>query len=198
MIYGATPLGEVYIQLTPRGDLLASSSHADDDRLAPALVACLEGGPHYTDIAGAVEGVVAAAIGHLDQLVLDSLALGQFRRIYKISCAELLTPLLLRVVNVDDDDLAGLVLDSALDNRQPYAAGTEHSDIGAFLNAALAGRNSCGTIARSNAAAKQAGAVHRGLLLGDSDDGDVGDDGVLREGRRAHEVQQVLALALEA
>jgi hypothetical protein len=51
--------------------------------------------------------------------------------------------------------------------------------------------------AGGDAAAEQARAVHGRVGL-DGDDGDVGNDGELRKGRGAHEVEQVLALALEA
>lgn len=161
-------------------------------------MARLEGSAHHTDVTSAIEGVVTAAVGHLNQLVLDGLPLLQLGRVYKVRGAKLLGPLFLGVVDVDDDDLAGLILDGALDDGQTDAAGAEDGDVGALLDATLAGRDGGGAVAGGDAAAEQAGAVHGGLLLGDGDDGDVGDDGVLREGRGAHEVQQVLALAAEA
>jgi hypothetical protein len=182
--------------LTACGNLLAGGSDADDDGLAPALVAGLEGGAHDVDVAGAVKGVVAAAVGHLDELLLDALV-AELGGVDKVGGAELLGPLLLGVVDVDDDDLARLVLDRALDHRQPDAARAEDGHVGARLDTVLAGRDDGCAVAGCDAAAEQAGAVHGGLF-GDGDDGDVGDDGVLGEGRGAHEVEQVLALALEA
>ena len=182
--------------LTTCGNLLTRGSDADDDGLAPALVAGLEGGAHDVDVAGAVEGVVAAAVGHLDELLLNALV-AELGGVDKVCGAELLGPLLLGVVDVDDDDLAGLVLDGALDDRQADAAGAKDGHVGARLDAVLAGRDDGGAVARCDAAAEQAGAVHR-CLFGNGDDGDVGDNRVLGEGRSAHEVEQVLALALEA
>lgn len=161
-------------------------------------MARLEGSTHHTGVTSAVKGVVTAAIGHLNQLVLDGLALLQFGGVHKVRGTELLRPVFLGVVNVYDNNLGGLVLDGALDDGQTDAAGAEDGDVGALLDATLASGDGGGAVTGGDAAAEQAGAVHGGLLLGDGDDGDVGDDGVLREGRGAHEVQQVLALAAEA
>lgn len=156
-------------------------------------MAGLEGGTHDVDVTRAVEGVVAAAVGHLDELVDDGLVL-QLGRVDEVGGTELLGPLLLAGVDIDDDDLAGLVDDGALDNGQTDAAGAEDGDVVTLLDV---GGDAGGAVAGGDAAAEQAGAVHGGILL-DGDDGDVGDDGVLGEGGGAHEVQQVLALALEA
>lgn len=183
-------------RLTSCRDFLSGGRDADDDALAPALMAGLERRPHDADVASAVKGVVAAAISHLNQLLLDAL-LAQLGRVDKVRGAKLLAPLLLGVVDIDDDDLGGPVSDAALHDAQADAAGAEDSHVGPLLYAAVAGRDDGRAVARRDAAAEQAGAVH-GRLVGDGDDANVRDDRVLREGRRAHEVQQVLALALEA
>ena len=156
-------------------------------------MAGLKGGAHDVDVARAVKGVVAATVGHLDQLLDNGLAL-EVVGVHKVGRAKLLGPLLLGRVNVDDDDLARLVDDGTLDHGQADAAGTEDGNVGALLDL---GGHAGGTVARGDAAAEQAGAVHRGIGL-DGDDRDVGDDGVLGKGRRAHKVEEVLALALEA
>lgn len=148
-------------------------------------------------VARAVERVIAAAVRHLNQLLLDARALLQFHRIHKVRRAKLLPPLLLRIVHIHHDDLACAILLRALNDTQPHAARAKHSHVAALLDAALAGRDDRRAVARGDAAAEQAGAVH-GRLVGDGDNADVGDDGVLREGRRPHEVQQLLALAGEA
>ena len=178
------------------GDFLTRGSDADDDGLAPALVAGLEGSAHDVDVARAVEGVVAPSIRHLDELLLDALG-AQLAGVDEVGSAELLGPLLLGVVDVDDDDLAGLVLHRALDDGETDAARAEDGNVGALLHAALAGGDDGRAVPGCDAAAEQAGAVHGGLL-GDGDDGDVRDDGVLGECGGAHEVEEVLALALEA
>jgi len=97
------------------GDLLASSRDANDDGLSPALVAGLESGAHDIDVASAIEGVVAAAIGHLDELILDTL-LAELGRVDEVGRAELLCPCLLGIVDIDYDDLASLFLDGSLDD----------------------------------------------------------------------------------
>jgi hypothetical protein len=168
-------------KLTASRDLLAGSSNTDDDALAPALVAGLESAAHDVHVAGAVERVVLQVLGRVD----------------KVGGAELGRPLLLCLVHVHDNDLARLLLDRALDDTQTDAAGTEDGDGGALLDTALASGDDGGTVAGGDAAAQQACAVH-GSIRGDGNDGDVGDDGVLGEGRAAHEVEEILALALEA
>lgn len=185
-------------QLTASGDLLAGGGDTNDDALAPALVAGLEGAAHDVHITGAVEGVVQTAIGHVHEPGLDRLAVLQvLGRVDEVGAAELARPLLLRVVDINSDDSAGSVLHRTLNDTQTDAAGTEDGDGGTLLNTALAGSDDGGTVTGGDTAAKQASAVH-GSLVGDRNDGDVGDNGVLREGRAAHEVQEVLALALEA
>lgn len=155
-------------------------------------MAGLEGSTHDADVARAVERVVTAAIGHLDQLLHDGLAL-EVVRVDEIRGAELLGPRLLAGVHIDDDDLGRLLHDGSLDHGQTHAARAEDRDVRALLDL---GRLDHGAVARRDAAAQQTRPVHGGVG-GDGDDGDVGHDGVLGEGRGAHEVQEVLALALE-
>ena len=52
----------------PGGDFLAGAGDADDDRLAPALVAALERHAHDLHIADAFEGVIGAAAGQFDEM----------------------------------------------------------------------------------------------------------------------------------
>jgi hypothetical protein len=174
-------------------DFLAGGGNTNDDALAPALVAGLERSPHDIDVARAVKGVVAAAVGHLNQLLDNGLVL-EVVGVDKVRRAKLGRPLLLGGVDVDDDNLGRLVDDGALDDGQADAAGTKDGDGRALLDV---GGDARGAVAGGDAAAQQAGSVHGRLGL-DGDDGNVGDDGVLGKGRRAHKVQQVLALALEA
>ena len=96
-------------------DLLASSSNTDDDGLTPTLVAGLEGSTHNTDVTSAVEGVVATTVGHLDKLVLDGLVT-ELGGVHEVSSTELVTPLLLGWVDVDNNDLASLASGSTLDD----------------------------------------------------------------------------------
>ena len=184
------------VRLTPRRDLLTRRSNTNNDTLAPALVARLQRTAHNMHIPRAVERIIAPTVRHLHQLLLNR-HLPDLGRIHKIRRAELLPPLLLRIIDINHNNLRRALLHRALDDAQAHAPGTEDGDVGALLDAAFAGGDDGGAVARRDAAAEQAGPVH-GRLVGDGDDGDVGDDGVLREGRCAHEVQQVFAFAFEA
>jgi hypothetical protein len=161
-------------------------------------VAGLQSAAHDVHVAGAVEGVVETAICHVHQPRLDCLAVLQVLGwVDKVGCSELGRPLLLLLVHIDDDDLACFVLDSSLDDTQANTASAEDGNSGTLLDTALTSSYHRGTVAGGDTAAKQTGTVHWGLLS-DGDNGDVGDDGVLGESRAAHEVQEILALALEA
>lgn len=94
---------------------MASSGNTDNDGLTPTLVAGLEGSAHDTNIASAVKGVVTTTVGHLDKLVLDGLVT-ELGGVHEVSSTELLTPLLLGRVDVNNDDLASLASGSTLDN----------------------------------------------------------------------------------
>jgi len=54
-----------------RRDLGASGRDPDDDALAPAAVAGLQGRAHEVDVADALKGVVQAAVSHLNQYLVD-------------------------------------------------------------------------------------------------------------------------------
>jgi len=178
---------------TASGDLLASGSNTDDNTLTPTLVAGLESSTHNTNVSSAVEGVIAATVSHLDKMLLNSLA-GQLGRVDEVGSTELASPDLLAVININRNNLAGLILNSTLHHRQTDAASAEDSDIGALLN--VGGHNG-GTVTSGDTAAQQARAVS-GDLGGNSNDGDIGDNGVLGKGGSTHEVQQVLSAGLEA
>jgi hypothetical protein len=159
-------------------------------------VASLESRSHDVNVTSAVEGVVTATISHLNELLLDGLVL-EFHGVDEVGGTELLGPLLLAVVDIDDNDLGWTVLDASLDDRKTDTAGTEDSNVGTLLDTTLAGSDDSGTVTSGNTTAEQASAVHGGLV-GDLDDRNVGNDSVLGEGRGTHEVEKILALALEA
>ena len=157
-------------------------------------MASLESRTHDTDVTSAVKGVITPTVCHLDQLVDDGLALGKLGGVDKVGSAELACPLLFGGVDVDDDDLASLLGDSALYNAETDAAGTEDGDVATLVNVGCYPGSS---VTGCDAASEEAGAVHWRLRL-DSYDGDVGDDCVLAEGGSAHEVQDVLPPGPEA
>jgi len=99
------------------GNLLSSSGNTNDDTLTPALVASLESRSHNVDVTSAVEGVVTTTISHFDELLLNGLVL-ELHRVDEVCGTELLSPLLLAVVDVDDDNLGRAVLDTTLDDRK--------------------------------------------------------------------------------
>lgn len=173
---------------------MPSGGDTNNDALAPALVAGLERCAHDANVARAVKGVVAATIRHLNQLVDNGLVLLKIIGVDEISRAKLLGPLLLGGVDVDDDNLGSLVDDSTLNDRKTDAASAKDGNVGALFDI---GRHARGTVARGDAAAEQARAVHGRVGL-HGDDGNVGEHSVLREGRGSHKVQHILALALEA
>jgi len=163
--------------LTTCGNLLASSGNTDDDTLTPTLVASLEGGPHHADITCAVERVVTAAIGQVDQGLHNCLVL-KLIRIDEVGSTELSSPCLLGRVDVHHYDPARLLYFGALDNGQADTAGAENGNVGPLLTIS----RDCGrAIACGDTASQQAGSVHGDFRL-DGYDGYVGNNRVLREG----------------
>lgn len=153
----------------------------------------LQRGPHNAHIPRTIKRIIAPPIRHLRQLLLDALP-AQLGRVDKIRRPELLPPRLFVIIHIHHDDLPRSILHRPLDHRQSDAAGAEDRDVGSLFHVRGYDRRA---VARGDAAAQQAGAVHGGFGR-DGDDGDVGHDGVLREGGGAHEVQQVFAFAFEA
>ena len=90
----------------------------------PTLVAALEGGAHQLGVAHALERVVDAAVGHIDDHLLDGLV--ELLRVDEVGAAELARHLLFTIVDVDADDARSLGHLGALDARQTDAAQPEH------------------------------------------------------------------------
>ena len=157
-------------------------------------MARLERRAHHTDITSAVKRVVAPAVRQLDQLVHNTLALRQLGRVDKVGRAKPRRPLLLGGVHIHHDNLPRLLRNRTLNNTQPHTARPKHSDVAPLLNTSRDARRA---VARRDAAPEQARAVHGRVGL-HGDHRDVGHDRVLGEGRRAHEVQDVLAARAEA
>ena len=174
--------GEVKIH-TPSADFLASCCNPDDDTLSPTLMAGFERRPHHAHIARAVESVVAASIRHLDQVLLDALA-AELGRVDEVGRAEFLAPGLFVVIDIHDYNLSGAILHGALHDRETDASGAKDCDVRALF---YIRSHHCGPVAGGDAAAEQARAVHW-RFGSDGYNGNVGNDGVLGEGRRAHEV----------
>ena len=134
-------------KLTSGGDFLTGGGDADDDTLTPTFVTGLEGGTHDADVPGAIKRVIATAIGHVDQLGLDTLG-AESSGIQEVGGPELLAPGLLAIVDVDDDDLPGPVPHGAQDDGQTDTAGAEDGHVGASLDV---GRDDGGPVAGGDA-----------------------------------------------
>src|SRR5690606_9551171 len=108
------------------GDLLARTGNTDDDGLTPAAVRALEGGAHHLHISDALEGVIDAPGGHLDDHLLDGLVM--VLRIDAIGGAHGPRHRELRRIGIDGDDAAGPGLARTLDHRKTDAAQAKHRD----------------------------------------------------------------------
>ena len=153
----------------------------------------LEGRAHHADISRAVKGIIQTAIRHVNQLLLDALD-AYARRVDKVGGAKLATPLLLGIVDVDDNDLAGLVLDRALNDREANTSRSKYGYRRSFLDL---GRDRGRAVSGGDTAAQQTGSVRRRLGR-DGHDRNVCHDRVLRKSRRPHKVQDILATGLES
>jgi len=178
-------------KLTSRRDFLSSSSNTNNNRLSPTLVASLQGSAHDTNVTCAVESVVQTTVSDLDEVVLNGLS--DLGWVDEFGRAELLCPLLLAIVDIHHDDALSTVLDRTLDHRESNTPGAEYSDAGALLY--VRGDNGS-TIPSGDTASKQTSPVHGGVLS-NSNDRDIGGNGVLRESRASHKVEQILSLTLE-
>src|SRR5579859_6060037 len=176
----------------PGGDFLAGFRHADHHRYAPAAVTGLKRLAHHGGVAGAVEGIVGAAVRERDQMRHD--VAGDLLRVDEVGHAELAAPFFFRIVDIDADDLVGADHPGALNDVEPDAAEPEHDDIrtrrhlGGVHHRADAGRDATADIAAL---------VERGVLT-DLGHRDLGQHRVVRERRAAHVVVDGLALVGEA
>src|SRR5690606_30039951 len=89
----------------PRADFRSRRGHADDDALAPALVAALQRLTHHIDIADAFEAVVGPALRQADQIGYQ-VAL-HLLRVDEMRHAELLGHGAAAGIEVDADDHVG-------------------------------------------------------------------------------------------
>src|ERR1700736_788778 len=104
----------------PRSNLLAGFRHANHDRYAPAAMTGFQCLTHHGGIAGAVEGVIGAAVGQRDQM-LDDIAI-DLLWVDEMRHAEAAAPFFLGIVDIDADDFVGTDHPGALDDIEPDAA----------------------------------------------------------------------------
>ncbi len=176
----------------PRRDLLAGAGDADDDRLAPAAMAAFERLAHQLRVADALEGVVGAAVGQLDEMRDQVLA--TVLRVDEVRHAELAAELPRAGLRSTPTIMLAPTMPRALHDVEADAAEAEHHDVGAGLD--LGGVDH-GADARRHAAADVADLVERRVwrILRQRD---LGQHGVVREGRAAHVVMDLLAPDREA
>ena len=170
----------------PRRDLLARAGDADDHRHAPAAVAALERLAHQLDVADALEAVVGAAVGELDE-VRHEVAL-DFLRVDEVRHAELArrapcAPGLRSTPTI----MSAPAMPRALDHVEADAAEAEHDDVGARLDLRRVDHRAD---AGGDAAADVADLVER-RVLADLRQRDLRQHGVVGERRAAHVVMDL-------
>src|SRR3989344_2926821 len=170
------------------GNFLASTGYTDDYRLAPTLVAALEGSTHQLHIADALKGKVDAAVGHVDYDFLDRTV--EVFQVYTIGCTQLLGDLEFGRVDVDGDDPCRLGFNCADDGRQ---TNTAEADNGHGITRFHLGRVQHGADAGGDTTTQQADFFQR-RFLGDLGHGNFRQHGVLGESRSPHVVENRLAL----
>lgn len=190
---GATAPDPAGHQLERTGaDLLTRSGDADDDRLAPTLVAALQRCTHHLDVADALEGEVDAAVGQLDDHLLNRFVV--IVRVDAVGGAQLARQLELALVDVDGDDATSLGQTGADHRREADAPQPEDGDALTLFH--LGGVHH-GTDAGGDATTEQTDLFQRGgrVHLGD---GDLRQYRVFAEGGGAHVVIDGLAIFREA
>jgi len=170
----------------------AGTGHADDDRLAPALVRAFKRDAHDLHVADAFEGVVGATAGQLDE-VRHEIA-RDLRRVDEMGHAEAPAPGLAVIVEIDAHDHAGTGKPQALDHVEANAAQSEDHAVGTHLH--LGGVDHRAH-AGGDAAADIADLVE-GRVAADLGQCNLGQHRVIREGRAAHVVMDGLALVGES
>lgn len=120
----------------PGRDLSPSGGHSDNDALSPAFVASLQSRPHHLDITRRIKSEVRTAIGHLDDLVHDGRAFGQFGRVDEIGRSKLEGKVLLARVGIDGDDLAAVLGPGTLEDGETDTADTKDGHLGVFYRGA--------------------------------------------------------------
>lgn len=174
------------------GNLCTSRRNANDRAYTPALMTGFESASHHLDVTGSIEREIQTAIGSLDQLFDDRLAL-ELHRVDKLGGTKLLCPRLFPGVDVDGNNPGRANQASSFDTAETDATTTEDGD-SLTLNAGLDLADcspGCG-----NTASKQACSLERSFLS-DLDHRYIGNHGVLGEGRGSHEVEDLLVPDLE-
>jgi hypothetical protein len=196
---------KIKLNSRPRGNLLPGRRDANDGRDAPAFVACLKRRAHninllkeyqfvnekrcvmphgITYVARRVKSEVEPTVRDLDEVILNTFAIGQFARVDKFGRAELARPRFLFGIDVDGDHARrpneGGPVDAAQANAAAAKDGNRRTLCGIDARALIL-RQECpkrrtdarlfydGAPACSDATPQQAHLVQWGLLI-DGDD----------------------------
>lgn len=153
----------------------------------------LESVSHHANVTGSVEGEVETAVGLLNEVINNALALGEILGVDKVGGTKLLGPLLLLRVGVNSKDPLATLRLSTLQDTQADTANTKDGDVRALNTLTLGGS----TVTCGDTATKETRSLEWSFRV-DGNDGELRDDSVLRESRAAHKVQDVLTFALES
>src|SRR5690625_1724265 len=173
---GATPDTTCHELKRPGTDFLARTGNTDNDGLAPALVAALERRAHDIHIANTLERIIHAAIGELNDDLLNGLIV--IVRVNAVGSTELARQFKFLLVNVHRNNPARLRLRGTNDGRQANAANAKNGYGSAFLNF---GGVRYSAHASGHAAAEQADLFQRCFLI-HLGQGYFGQHGVFRKG----------------
>src|SRR5450830_36425 len=110
----------------PGADFLTGCRHADDDRLAPALVTTFQRLAHGGGIANALEAVIGAAIGEANNRI-DHIA--DVLGVNKMGHTELARHGFACRIEINPDDLVGTDHTGCLNHVQADPAQTEHTTL---------------------------------------------------------------------
>ena len=88
--------------------------------------------PCSTYVSSSVEGIIKAAVGDFDQVVLDALALRKRSGVHKLMRAELACPRLFVRVRVDGDDTRRADEGRSRNHTKTNGTATENGDRGAL------------------------------------------------------------------
>ena len=169
---------------------MPGACYTNDAALPPAFVAAFECLAHHIDVTNALKAVVDTTARHLDQVINDVI---DFARIHKVRHAELGRQRFFVSIEIDADDAPCADQLGALNHVQSNAAQAKYGNGRTGLDVHGEGD---GTDAGGDATADVADLVE-GRVLSHFCHGDLGQHGVVGEGRTAHVVKYRFAIQRE-
>ena len=169
---------------------MPGTRHTNDAALPPTFVAALECLAHHIDVANTLKAVVDTAARHLDEVIDDVVDLGG---VHKVGHAKLSRHFFFVVIEIDANNAPGADQLGTLNHVQSNAAQAKYRNGGAGLDFHCEGN---GPDAGGHTAADVADLVE-GRVLPHFCQRDLGQHGVIGEGRTAHVVEDRLAIQRE-